>query len=178
MTPRRQIRHLSKPVRSSGIDLQGAPSLTNDEELADVDKDKDEERFARWEYFRDGLIQRWTNLNIVVSVSFGLMTTSLLIFSMFVSPWSEKCGLIMRLVHLQEGSSTAAFMSHSNPSHGSAVSTILCSNVPLSDDAFAFGIVSLLSSLISIGFGVGLIYVLGDVRGRTLNVSPRVLNVP
>lgn len=52
----------------------------------------------------------------------------------------------------------------------SAISTILSSELSLSHEAFAFGIVSLLSSLTSIGFGVGLIYVLGDVRGVILNV--------
>jgi len=49
-----------------------------------------------------------------------------------------------------------------------AVSTVVCSSIPLSAVAFALGIVSLLSSLTSIGFGTGLIYVLGDVRGETL----------
>jgi len=75
---------------------------------------------ASWVRFRDGLMDRWSSLNIVT-------------------------GLIM-----------------------GAVSTIVCSSLPLSGFAFALGIVSLLGSLISIGFGTGLIYVLGDCRGETL----------
>ncbi|KAG9078992.1 hypothetical protein FRC06_008015 [Ceratobasidium sp. 370] len=41
--------------------------------------------------------------------------------------------------------------------------------VELDSVTFGFGIVSLLSSLISIGFGTGLMYVLGDVAGETLH---------
>ncbi|GBE80562.1 hypothetical protein SCP_0302770 [Sparassis crispa] len=77
---------------------------------------------ADWESWRDGLVRRWNNLNIV-------------------------CGLII-----------------------GAVSTLLFSNYPFGPSAFAFGITSLLSSLICIGFGVGLIYVLGDVHGSTLRM--------
>lgn len=51
-----------------------------------------------------------------------------------------------------------------------AVSTVVCSSLPLSGVAFALGVVALLSSLISIGFGTGLIYVLGDVPGESLQV--------
>ncbi|KAI5118398.1 hypothetical protein M0805_007532 [Coniferiporia weirii] len=51
-----------------------------------------------------------------------------------------------------------------------AVSTIVFSNFPLTRASFALGIISLLSSLISIGFGVGLIYVLGDVEGDMLRM--------
>lgn len=54
---------------------------------------------------------------------------------------------------------------------GRATTTIIFSEFELSAPTFAFGIISLLSSLMSIGFGVGLIYVLGDVRGDTLKVS-------
>ncbi|KAF8598021.1 hypothetical protein BDV93DRAFT_354731 [Ceratobasidium sp. AG-I] len=42
-------------------------------------------------------------------------------------------------------------------------------DVELDRAAFGLGVVSLLSSLISIGFGTGLMYVLGDVEGHTLN---------
>ncbi|KAL5492113.1 hypothetical protein ACEPAI_3560 [Sanghuangporus weigelae] len=49
-----------------------------------------------------------------------------------------------------------------------AVSTVLFSDYPLSRASFALGIISLLSSLIATGFGVGLIYVLVDVPGSTL----------
>ncbi|KAL5512904.1 hypothetical protein ACEPAH_3302 [Sanghuangporus vaninii] len=74
----------------------------------------------RWELFRDALMRRWSNLNVI-------------------------CGLIM-----------------------SAVSTIVFADFPLSKASFTLGIISLLSSLIAIGFGVGLIYVLGDVRGSSI----------
>ena len=54
----------------------------------------------------------------------------------------------------------------------SAASTILFGNFNIiGRSVFALGVVSLLSSLISIGFGVGLTYVLGDVQGPTLHVS-------
>lgn len=43
-------------------------------------------------------------------------------------------------------------------------------DVELDEVAFGFGVVSLLSSLIAIGFGTGLMYVLGDVAGETLHV--------
>ncbi|KAF9451037.1 hypothetical protein P691DRAFT_808881 [Macrolepiota fuliginosa MF-IS2] len=46
-----------------------------------------------------------------------------------------------------------------------AVSTVVFSDYPLSTAGFALGIISLLSSLIATGFGVGLIYVLGDLKG-------------
>ncbi|KAL5512914.1 hypothetical protein ACEPAH_3312 [Sanghuangporus vaninii] len=49
-----------------------------------------------------------------------------------------------------------------------AVSTVVFSDYPLSPASFTLGIISLLSSLIAIGFGVGLIYVLVDVPGGTL----------
>ncbi|CAE6475507.1 unnamed protein product [Rhizoctonia solani] len=49
-----------------------------------------------------------------------------------------------------------------------AMSTIMFANVELDAVSFGFGVVSLLSSLISIGFGTGLMYVLGDVSGETL----------
>ncbi|KAF8683260.1 hypothetical protein RHS04_01980 [Rhizoctonia solani] len=49
-----------------------------------------------------------------------------------------------------------------------AMSTIMFADVELDAVAFGFGVVSLLSSLISIGFGTGLMYVLGDVAGETL----------
>ncbi|KAG8762276.1 hypothetical protein FRC11_010135 [Ceratobasidium sp. 423] len=48
------------------------------------------------------------------------------------------------------------------------MSTIMFANVGLDAVSFGFGVVSLLSSLISIGFGTGLMYVLGDVAGETL----------
>ena len=50
------------------------------------------------------------------------------------------------------------------------MSTILFSSLTISNAAFALGVISLLSSLIAIGFGVGLTYVLGDVPGRSLHV--------
>jgi len=78
--------------------------------------------FKDWEAFRDSLVRRWTNLNVV-------------------------CGLIM-----------------------GAISTILFANFSIDPAAFALGVTSLLSSLIAIGFGVGLIYVLGDVKGFRLHV--------
>lgn len=53
----------------------------------------------------------------------------------------------------------------------SAISTVMFADVELDRVSFGFGVVSLLSSLISIGFGTGLMYVLGDVNGRTLGVS-------
>ena len=53
----------------------------------------------------------------------------------------------------------------------SATSTILFSNLQLSRIPLALGLASLLSSLVSIGFGVGHIYVLGDVKGTTLDAS-------
>jgi len=43
-------------------------------------------------------------------------------------------------------------------------------NYVLSRASFALGIISLLSSLIVIGFGVGLSYVLADVSGNVLMV--------
>ncbi|KAJ1301771.1 hypothetical protein OPQ81_009000 [Rhizoctonia solani] len=49
-----------------------------------------------------------------------------------------------------------------------AMSTIMFADVKLDAVSFGFGVVSLLSSLISIGFGTGLMYVLGDVAGETL----------
>ncbi|CAE7217511.1 unnamed protein product, partial [Rhizoctonia solani] len=49
-----------------------------------------------------------------------------------------------------------------------AMSTIMFADVELDSVSFGFGVVSLLSSLISIGFGTGLMYVLGDVAGGTL----------
>ncbi|CAE6359857.1 unnamed protein product [Rhizoctonia solani] len=49
-----------------------------------------------------------------------------------------------------------------------AMSTIMFADVELDAVSFGFGVVSLLSSLISIGFGTGLMYVLGDVAGETL----------
>ena len=52
------------------------------------------------------------------------------------------------------------------------MSTIMFANVELDSVSFGFGVVSLLSSLISIGFGTGLMYVLGDVAGDTLKVRP------
>ncbi|KAG8745515.1 hypothetical protein FRC10_007862 [Ceratobasidium sp. 414] len=52
-----------------------------------------------------------------------------------------------------------------------AISTVMFAGVELDSVTFGFGIVSLLSSLISIGFGTGLMYVLGDVAGETLHVS-------
>ncbi|KAG8722433.1 hypothetical protein FRC08_002414 [Ceratobasidium sp. 394] len=50
-----------------------------------------------------------------------------------------------------------------------AISTVMFAGVELDSVTFGFGIVSLLSSLISIGFGTGLMYVLGDVAGETLH---------
>jgi hypothetical protein len=52
----------------------------------------------------------------------------------------------------------------------SATTTILFSDFEMDAAAFAFGIISLLSSLMATGFGVGLMYVLGDVDGHTLKV--------
>ncbi|KAI5118396.1 hypothetical protein M0805_007530 [Coniferiporia weirii] len=78
-----------------------------------------------WERFRDSLMRRWSNLNVI-------------------------CGLIM-----------------------GAVSTIVFADFPLTSASFTLGIISLLSSLISIGFGVGMIYVLGDVQGGTLRMIDR-----
>ncbi|QRV97285.1 hypothetical protein RhiJN_25304 [Ceratobasidium sp. AG-Ba] len=49
-----------------------------------------------------------------------------------------------------------------------AISTIVFAGLELDSVTFGFGIVSLLSSLISIGFGTGLMYVLGNVPGSTL----------
>lgn len=49
-----------------------------------------------------------------------------------------------------------------------AISTVMFADVELDKVSFGFGVVSLLSSLISIGFGTGLMYVLGDVDGGTL----------
>ncbi|EJD07246.1 uncharacterized protein FOMMEDRAFT_24671 [Fomitiporia mediterranea MF3/22] len=48
------------------------------------------------------------------------------------------------------------------------LSTIVFADFPLSRASFTLGIISLLSSLIAIGFGVGLIYVLGDVHGSSI----------
>ena len=53
------------------------------------------------------------------------------------------------------------------------MSTILFSSFPISNAAFTLGVMSLLSSLIAIGFGVGLTYVLGDVPGSRLHVRCR-----
>ncbi|KIM49537.1 hypothetical protein M413DRAFT_110740 [Hebeloma cylindrosporum] len=78
--------------------------------------------FREWETFRDSLVHRWLNTNIM-------------------------CGLIM-----------------------SAMSTVLFSSATISNAAFALGVISLLSSLIAIGFGVGLMYVLGDVPGSRLHI--------
>jgi len=50
-----------------------------------------------------------------------------------------------------------------------AMSTVLFANVQLARGPFGFGVVSLLSSLIAIGFGTGLMYVLGDVDGEVLH---------
>ena len=50
------------------------------------------------------------------------------------------------------------------------MSTILFSTYTVSNTTFALGVISLLSSLIAIGFGVGLTYVLGDVPGSRLHV--------
>jgi len=77
---------------------------------------------SHWEAWRDGLVRKWTNLNIVNGLVIG------------------------------------------------AVSTLLFGSYTFSGGAFAFGVASLLSSLICIGFGVGLIYVLGDVSGHTLRL--------
>ncbi|KAH8108870.1 hypothetical protein DFH11DRAFT_1516302, partial [Phellopilus nigrolimitatus] len=52
------------------------------------------------------------------------------------------------------------------------VSSIVFADLPLSRASFSLGIISLLSSLIAIGFGVGLIYVLGDVKGISLLACP------
>ncbi|KAG9119067.1 hypothetical protein FRC07_006092 [Ceratobasidium sp. 392] len=52
-----------------------------------------------------------------------------------------------------------------------AISTVMFAGMELDSVTFGFGIVSLLSSLISIGFGTGLMYVLGDVAGETLNAG-------
>ena len=60
----------------------------------------------------------------------------------------------------------------------SATTTILFSEFEQSAASFAFGLVSLLSSLMAIGFGVGLIYVLGDVHGDTLQVNGSCLLTP
>ncbi|KAG8856926.1 hypothetical protein FRB96_006189 [Tulasnella sp. 330] len=60
-----------------------------------------------------------------------------------------------------------------------AVSTVVCSNIHLTALAFALGIVSLLTSLISIGFGTGLIYVLGDIiADRYTVLFPYALAIP
>ncbi|OCB90585.1 prenyltransferase [Sanghuangporus baumii] len=93
-----------------------------------------------WEQFRDLLQRRWSNLNVTVRYN--------LFFSPTIaddSPTHTQCGLIM-----------------------GAVSTVVFSDYPLSPASFTLGIISLLSSLIAIGFGVGLIYVLVDVPGGTL----------
>jgi len=83
---------------------------------------REKKDFKAWERFRDSLMRRWSNLNVIN-------------------------GLIM-----------------------GAVSTIVFSDFPLSTSSFTLGIISLLTSLIAIGFGVGLTYVLGDVRGTSLNL--------
>jgi len=49
-----------------------------------------------------------------------------------------------------------------------AVSSVLFGNYGLSSSALAAGVVSLLSSLICIGYGAALIYVLGDAPGSIL----------
>ncbi|TFK42594.1 hypothetical protein BDQ12DRAFT_757564 [Crucibulum laeve] len=94
------------------------------------------ENYGHWMNFRDALVRRWTNLNIV----------------------KETNRLLQCLVWFD------------NEYFRSAISTVLFADYPIASSAFALGIVSLLSSLISIGFGVGLIYVLGDVDGRRLHI--------
>lgn len=43
--------------------------------------------YTSWESFRDGMIHRWTNLNIVVSISNPRVVT--------VNSYTIQCGLIM-----------------------------------------------------------------------------------
>jgi len=95
----------------------GLAWLTPYERMMHLRKTRDP---GAWEKFRDLLMARWSNLNII-------------------------CGLIM-----------------------GAASTIVFSGTTLSRGSFALGIISLLSSLISIGVGAGMAYVLGDVPGVTL----------
>ena len=80
--------------------------------------------------------------------------------------WSVyfQCGLIMRYYN-------QLFFGWARCSgSSSAISTILFSPFTISNAAFALGVISLLSSLIAIGFGVGMTYVLGDVPGTSLHV--------
>jgi len=59
-----------------------------------------------------------------------------------------------------------------------ATSTVVFSPLTIGPASFAIGVTSMFSSLISIGFGVGLIYVLGDVGGNTLRVNVVQRNLP
>lgn len=73
-------------------------------------------------------------------------------------------------------SATWSLKALSRPKTSRAISTILFASFSIGPVAFALGITSLLSSLIAIGFGVGLIYVLGDVKGFRLHVGSELVH--
>lgn len=119
----------------------------------------------RWVGFRDGFMSKWTNLNIVVR---RLLSHPKL--SIFVNLKRNKVRFDHGVSFPQ--SAHQAFGAKLRCHDDSAISTVMFADVELDRVSFGFGVVSLLSSLISIGFGTGLMYVLGDVDGHTLNVSP------
>lgn len=69
MTPRRQVHHLAAletKARARALKMHGNTDRQNSDGLTKAE-DTEENLYSRWEAFRDGLIRRWTNLNIVVS---------------------------------------------------------------------------------------------------------------
>ena len=116
----------------------------------------DRKDFDEWETFRDSLVSRWSNGSVVVG---SLLSENFVVDqSIFSVVWSW--GIItVPFFGWARGSGT-----------NSAISTILFSSFTISSVAFALGVISLLSSLMAIGFGVGLTYVLGDVPGLRLHV--------
>ena len=114
----------------------------------------------RWEFFRDELMRKWSNLNIIACLFLFCRTPSGgLITRLF------QCGLIMGYVNSNYPHPERRACRHR------AISTIIFANYVLSRASFALGIICLLSSLIAIGFGVGLNYVLVDVNGEVLMVG-------
>ena len=121
----------------------------------------DKKDFQHWETFRDSLVSRWSNGSVVVGGLHLILLENFMVDQFIISVvWSW--GILIGLFF--------GWHRSSGPRITSAMSTILFSSFTISNAAFALGVISLLSSLIAIGFGVGLTYVLGDVPGKRLHV--------